>query len=173
MDREKVIKGTRKCLSHKPCSENGCPYENECAVEHLNDPLLRDALAMLKEQEELLRKLGKDKDKLCLEVSEWKHKFHDAPPKFVSQGVVDQIRWERDTALSQLEQIGKGLGSKMDDIVAMLQEQKAVKPRVSSVEQRCDNCNKVIEMDGWEACPWCGKPIDWESWWRKNEHRQA
>lgn len=51
IDREKVIKGIRKCLSHKPCSENGCPYENECAVEHLNDPLLRDALALLKEQE--------------------------------------------------------------------------------------------------------------------------
>lgn len=51
MDREKVIKGIRKCLSHKPCSENGCPYENECAVEHLNDPLLRDALTLLKEQE--------------------------------------------------------------------------------------------------------------------------
>jgi hypothetical protein len=51
MDREKVIKGIRKCLSHKPCSVNGCPYENECAVEHLNDPLLRDALALLKEQE--------------------------------------------------------------------------------------------------------------------------
>ena len=51
IDREKVIKGIRKCLSHKPCSENGCPYEDECAVEHLNDPLLRDALALLKEQD--------------------------------------------------------------------------------------------------------------------------
>ena len=43
-----------------------------------------------------------------------------------------------------------------------LKEQEAVKPRVSSVEQRCGKCNKVIEMDGWKACPWCGKPIDWE-----------
>ena len=57
MDRDKVIKGIRKCLSHKPCSENGCPYENECAVEHLNDPLLRDALALLKEQGEEIEKL--------------------------------------------------------------------------------------------------------------------
>ena len=47
--------------------------------------------------------------------------------------------------------------------VAMLKEQEAVKPRVSSVEQRCGNCNKVIEMDGWKACPWCGKPILWEA----------
>lgn len=44
----------------------------------------------------------------------------------------------------------------------LLKEQDAVRPRVSSVEQRCGNCNKVIEMDGWTACPWCGKRIDWE-----------
>lgn len=90
--------------------------------------MLRDALELLKEQDERLCKLQKDKNKLCLEVSEWKHKFHDAPPKFVSQGVVDQICWERDTALSQLEQIGKGLGSKMDDIVALLKEQEEDEP---------------------------------------------
>lgn len=49
------------------------------------------------------------------------------------------------------------------DAIAILQEQEAVEPRVSSVEQRCGNCNKVIEMDGWKACPWCGKLILWES----------
>ena len=41
--------------------------------------MLRDALALLKQQDELLRKLQKDKDKLCLDVSEWKHKYHDKP----------------------------------------------------------------------------------------------
>lgn len=50
-DIERVIKGIRKCLSQKPCQENGCPYENECAVEHINAPLLRDALELLKEQQ--------------------------------------------------------------------------------------------------------------------------
>ena len=49
------------------------------------------------------------------------------------------------------------------DALAMMKEQEAVEPRVSSVEQRCGNCNKVIEMDGWKACPWCGKPILWEA----------
>lgn len=48
-------------------------------------------------------------------------------------------------------------------IESLLKEQEAVKPRVSSVEQRCGNCNKVIEMDEWKACPWCGKPILWEA----------
>lgn len=55
------------------------------------------------------------------------------------------------------------------DALALLKEQEAVKPRVSSVEQRCGNCNKVIEMDGWKACPWCGKRIDWEGWWSEHE----
>ena len=51
----------------------------------------------------------------------------------------------------------------MDDIYALMKEQEAVKPRVSTVQQRCGNCNKVIEMDGRIACPWCGKPILWEA----------
>jgi len=86
----------------------GCLFENSgwCG-----EDFHENLLALLKEQEELLRKLQKDKDRLCLEVSEWKHKFYDAPPKFVPQGIVDQIVFERDTALSQLEQLGKGLGS--------------------------------------------------------------
>ena len=56
----------------------------------------------------------------------------------------------------------------MNDALALIKDHEAVMPNVSSVDQRCGNCNKVIEMDGWKACPWCGKPIDWESWWRKN-----
>lgn len=50
-----------------------------------------------------------------------------------------------------------------EDAIALLKEQEAVRPRVSCVEQRCGNCNKVIEMDGWKVCPWCGKPILWEA----------
>ena len=119
MDRDKVIKGIRKCLSHKPCSENGCPYENECAVEHLNDPLLRDALALLKEQQQQI----------------WE--------------IQDQVEYLTDK----------------------LKEQEAVKPKVSCTEQRCGHCNKVIEMDGWQSCPWCGKRIDWKGWLKKNGTR--
>ena len=121
------------------------------------DGVLWDALALLKEQEERLRKLQKDKDKLCLEVSEWKHKFHDAPPKFVSQGVVDQIRWERDTALSQLEQIGKGLCSKMDDIVVLLKEQEAEWLEVDDKHDAfdCSNCGAMASRKCL-YCPGCG-----------------
>lgn len=56
----------------------------------------------------------------------------------------------------------------ISDTVSLLKEQEAVEPKVSSTEQRCGNCNKVIEMDGWIACPWCGKPIAWNEWWNKN-----
>lgn len=54
----------------------------------------------------------------------------------VPQSVVDQIRWERDTALSQLKEIGKGLGEKMDD----------VKPKWIPVTERKPKsmANKVI-----------------------------
>ena len=54
------------------------------------------------------------------------------------------------------------------DALVLLKEQEAVEPRVSTAEQRCGHCNKVIEMDGWKVCPWCGKMIDWERWWQKN-----
>lgn len=56
-------------------------------------------------------------------------------------------------------------------VLALLKEQEAVEPRVSTAEQRCGHCNKVIEMDGWIACPWCGKRIDWKGWWKKNGAR--
>ena len=39
------------------------------------------------------------------------------------------------------------------DALALLKEQEAVEPRVSTAEQRCGHCNKVIEMDGWQSCP--------------------
>ena len=58
-----------------------------------------------------------------------------------------------------------------ENILELLKEQEAVKPRVSTVEQRCGNCNKVIEMDGWKACPWCGKLIDWQGWWEQTEQK--
>lgn len=32
------------------------------------------------------------------------------------QALINQIRWERDTAIEQLSQIGKGLGERMDDV---------------------------------------------------------
>lgn len=39
----------------------------------------------------------------------------------VTQTYVDQIRWERDVALAQLSEIGKGFGERMDDIADLLE----------------------------------------------------
>ena len=45
------------------------------------------------------------------------------------------------------------------DAVELLKKDEEVEPIVSSVEIRCGNCRKIIEMDGWVACPWCGKKV--------------
>ena len=71
-DREKVIKEFADYVYY---------FKPYCIGDIEDHAMLKDALELLKEQEELLRKLQKDKDKLCLDVSEWKHKFHDRPLK--------------------------------------------------------------------------------------------
>ena len=38
----------------------------------------------------------------------------------VTRDVYAQVVWERDTAIAQLKEIGKGLGEKMDDVVEAL-----------------------------------------------------
>ena len=42
-----------------------------------------------------------------------------------------------------------------------LKIRESVKPAVSTVQVRCGGCRKIIEMDGWKYCPWCGKGIKW------------
>lgn len=53
--------------------------------------------------------------------------------------IIEQIRWERDTAIEQLAEIGKGLGERMDDI------EKVV---------RCKDCkhNSLKRMSGNTYC---------------------
>jgi rubrerythrin len=66
--------------------------------------------------------------------------------------------------LSQLEQIGKGLGSKMDDIVAMLKEQEAVEPKhnpLSPTDWFCGKCGMCISRFH-DYCPSCGQAVKWE-----------
>lgn len=178
-DREKVISKLEKEVQRTYSTKTTVFQSGEKVSEEINthrEPCVRipiemadKILALLKEQDERLRKLQKDKDKLCLEVSEWKHKFHDAPPKFVSQGVVDQICWERDTALSQLEQIGKGLGSTMDDIVAMLKEQEAKNVVNMTLSKdcfliaSCPKCNALLtRVEHKNYCGYCGQAVKWE-----------
>lgn len=48
--------------------------------------------------------------------------------------IIEQIRWERDTAIEQLSEIGKGLGERMDDV------EKVV---------RCKDCEYYTEEERW------------------------
>ena len=43
----------------------------------------------------------------------------DAPTIDVNE-VIAQFKWERDTAIEQLHEIGKGLGSRMDDVATVV-----------------------------------------------------
>lgn len=51
-DVEKVIKGLERCIADVGC--DGCPYEDKCysqdRCEQFSEPMMRDVLALLKEQ---------------------------------------------------------------------------------------------------------------------------
>ena len=66
--REKVIKAYEDFVNGYECfcTSDDCEYEMHKAV-----------LALLKEQERLIRKKQKDIDKLCAEYSNLKHRFHE------------------------------------------------------------------------------------------------
>ena len=92
-DIEKVIKGFEQCWGKEPNTRNcnDCPYK-----QYLHES----------RGESCADRMHLDALEL-LKVS-------------VSQNVVDQFRWERDTAIKQLSEIGKGLGEKMDDIAKIV-----------------------------------------------------
>lgn len=54
------------------------------------------------------------------ELAKQARKVQEYIENSVPMDVCDQFKWERDVCLGQLEEIGKDLGSKMDDIVALL-----------------------------------------------------
>lgn len=54
IDREKVVKGLRLCSTQKGC--HGCPYESMSGSK-CSSRLKRDALELLKEQDETIRDL--------------------------------------------------------------------------------------------------------------------
>lgn len=59
------------------------------------------------------------------------------PADVVSRGLFDQIRWERDIAIDQLDKIGKTLGEKMDNVTSVV---------------RCKDCKFLMFSDGYGEC---------------------
>lgn len=59
------------------------------------------------------------------------------PADVVSRGLFDQIKWERDIAIDQLDQIGKTLGEKMDNVASVV---------------RCKDCKFLMFSDCYGEC---------------------
>ena len=70
MDREKVIKGLEMCLADEYC--NGCPYKKDCFDPDSDNPwgsgVMRDAIALLKEQEEQIKNRDESLEKAREEI---------------------------------------------------------------------------------------------------------
>lgn len=84
--------------------------------------------------------------------------------------VYEQVKWERDVAISQLEDIGCGLGRKMEDIKEAIEKQKAKKVinkgQGQEAECMCPNCGKYLGNDAdWyydqtKYCSNCGQAFE-------------
>ena len=77
IDKEKVIYDIECCICHFPAACRDCSHYGHGEVIGCMEELLKDALALLKEQDELLHKKQKDVDRLCVEISRLKHQIHD------------------------------------------------------------------------------------------------
>ena len=83
------------------------------------------------------------------------------------ENVYGQVKWERDVAISQLEEIGVSLGQKMDDIKAL--KEKSVAKKVEYFSETfqaytCPSCETPINNGGMAKgvyCKWCGQKFDW------------
>ena len=75
-DREKVIKGLECCTSEQACK--GCPYSQSETGHLCSFNCLHDALAMLKEQEGIIKTLEDKNTKLMLLINEYLKKEREA-----------------------------------------------------------------------------------------------
>ena len=139
----------------------------------IDGSLVSDALKLLKEQHEAIKSLEQEIRDKNVRLTERAEQVERLLKKSVPQSVVDQIRWERDTALSQLKEIGKCLGEKMDDVKPKTQQPKKVlyktNPWTNLPVSFCPNCEEAIKMYEYghgfakrKYCSYCGQAIDWD-----------
>ena len=79
----------------------------------------------------------------------------------VSRGVLEQVMWERDLAVSQLAEIGKGVGEKMDD-VAEVKRGRWLMKEYPDDDYTCSVCEKITRRYRTPYCGWCGSKMDGE-----------
>ena len=78
----------------------------------------------------------------------------------VSKGLYEQIKWERDVALAQLEEYGVSLGEKAD--VVKVRHGRWVNTHSDSEFVQCSLCKYPVYA-AWNAtsyCPNCGAKMD-------------
>lgn len=82
----------------------------------------------------------------------------------VLRGTYNQVVWERDIAIQQLESIGKGLGEQMDDVVKVAHAHWIKKSGPGfGTKYQCSNCtnhdNASTAIRG-HYCWFCGARMD-------------
>lgn len=85
-DREKVIKGLEVCTSiadDELCPKD-CPYYQEVCYGY--DQLMRDALALLKEQEEDIQDLRRENHNILTQFHEWAKEQEAVEPILIREG---------------------------------------------------------------------------------------
>lgn len=128
-----------------------------------------DAEKLEKEGYELIHIVARhdDGEELCWTEVEYIKPTEYPTADVVARSIIDQIRWERDLALSQLEQIGKGLGSKMDDVEEVKHGRWIWMGETGDSRFMCSRCKgkeNVPTCNGeptiWEYCPNCGAKME-------------
>ena len=77
-DIEKVIKAWEIFRSSNPYQIcDGREFRAISEPEYCMGQMIADTIEMLKEQDKLLRKKQKDIDKLCCDIADLKHRFHE------------------------------------------------------------------------------------------------
>lgn len=117
---------------------------------------LIDADALLQEIEKY-RSKGNWKSQLFLHVINSVKAIIGRSPTVdsVKKNVYEQVKWERDIAIGQLESIGKSLGEKMDNIEPVRNGHWISYPECGAT--KCSQCGWDTE-EAWHSnyCPNCG-----------------
>lgn len=83
---------------------------------------------------------------------------------FMALACLGQYMWERDVAISQLEELGLSLGQKVDHIKEAVEKSISMKPKevkgeYDILKSTCPRCGNDLLSD---YCIECGQKLDWE-----------
>ena len=89
-------------------------------------------------------------------------------------GTIEQVRWERDVAVSQLNELGLGLGQKVDHVKELIEknkEKEAVDKSKNPTDwhvMHCPTCDRIFWNSGQfmhyepKYCEKCGQKMLWK-----------